>query len=106
MPNTTNLHVSDTTSITILHRPFGGITGYRKLTDRASRVCVHAFPIEMVQQLSAAGLLATPGAYALTDNRTGYIGESVRPARRVAEQAADPLKKFAREVFVIAGCDG
>jgi hypothetical protein len=106
MPNTTNFNASDTTSTTTLHRPFGGITGYRKVTDRASRVCVHAFPIGMVQQLSAAGLLSTHGAYALTDNLTGYIGESKRPGRRVAEHAADPLKKFARDVFVIAGCDG
>ena len=105
MPNTT-FNASDTTSTTILHRPFGGITGYRKLTDRASRVCVHAFPIVLIQQMSAAGLLATPGAYALTDNRTGYIGESIRPARRLAEHAADPLKQFARDVFVITGCDG
>ena len=103
----TNANASDTPSTSILHRPFGGITGYRKISDRASRVGVQAFPISMVQQLSAAGLLATPCAYVLTDNRTAYVGESIRPARRLADHAADPQKRaFARDVFVIAGCDG
>jgi hypothetical protein len=82
----TNTNASDAPSTTILHRPFGGITGYRKLSDRASRVGVQAFPISMVQQLSAAGLLATPGTYVLTDNRTAYVGESIRPARRLSDE--------------------
>jgi hypothetical protein len=110
MPITTDLNVSDATSTTILHRPLGGVVGYRKLTDRASRVCVHAFPIVMVQQLSAAGLLVTPGAYVLTGAVKGaviaYFGESKDPGRRGMEHAADPLKRFVSEVFVIAGCDG
>jgi hypothetical protein len=101
-----DLDAFDGTSTTILHRPFGGVVGYRKLTDRASRVCVHTFPITMVQPVVAAGHLLTPGAYALVGNGIAYFGESGKPGRRISEHAADPLKAFARDVFVVTGCDG
>jgi hypothetical protein len=106
MPIANDLNASDRTSTTILYRPFGGVAGYRKLTDRASRVCVHTFPIAMVQPVVAAGHLLTPGAYALAGKAIGYFGESSKPGRRIAEHAADPLKAFARDVFVVTGCDG
>jgi hypothetical protein len=51
-------------------------------------------------------LLTTPGSYLMTDHRTAYIGESRRPSRRLAKHAADPTKTFARDVFVVDGCDG
>src|SRR6202035_631545 len=106
MPITNDLNASDRTSTTILYRPFGGVAGDRKLADRASRVCVHTFPIAMVQPVVAAGHLLTPGAYALAGRAIGYFGESSKPGRRIAEHAADPLKAFARDVFVVTGCDG
>ncbi|WLB54832.1 hypothetical protein [Bradyrhizobium japonicum] len=56
-------------------------------------------------KVAAAGLLATCGAYAMTDGRIAYVGESRRPGRRLSEHAADPAKAFARECFVIGGCD-
>jgi hypothetical protein len=57
-------------------------------------------------RLTTAGLLTTPGSYLMTDHRTAYIGESRRPSRRLAKHAADPTKTFARDVFVVDGCDG
>lgn len=103
----TNAASGDRPSTTIMHRPFGGIAGYRRLSDRASGICVHAFPIAAISQLSAAGMLATAGAYVMTDFRTAYIGESSRVSRRVGEHASDPAKTaFAREVFVVAGREG
>lgn len=95
-----------TPSTTIIHRPFGGLIDYRRVTDRASRATVHAFAMAELAVLAAKGLLAAPAAYIITDHRTAYIGESGRPSRRLADHAADPAKGFAREVFVVAGCDG
>ncbi|QUS37827.1 hypothetical protein RPMA_02325 [Tardiphaga alba] len=102
-----DLHLPVTPSTTIIHRPFGGVTAYRCLSDRASRVCVHAFPMKDLPQVSAAGLLGTAGAYVITDHRTAYVGESGRPIRRLGEHACDPGKSaFAREAFVVTGVDG
>lgn len=96
-----------TPSTTIIHRPFGGIAAYRCLSDRASRVCVHAFQMRDLPQVSAAGLLGTAGAYVITDHRTAYVGESGRPVRRLGEHASDPAKaSFAREAFVVTGVEG
>ncbi|MFK4536381.1 hypothetical protein ABIA00_004564 [Bradyrhizobium ottawaense] len=88
---------------TIIHRPFGELEGYRRVTDRASRVAVHAFPMSQLAAVTAAGFLATPGCYVMTDNTTVYIGESRRPGRRLSEHAGDREKKFAQNVFVVAG---
>ena len=89
---------------TIVHRPFGLVTGYRRVTDRASRVSVQAFPMSTLQHVSAAGLLSTAGTYIIADDCTAYVGESVRPARRLAEHAMDSMKLgFARDVFVVSG---
>lgn len=88
---------------TIIHRPFGELAGYRRVTDRASRVAVHAFPMSQLAVISGAGLLATPGCYVMTDHKTVYIGESRRPGRRLSEHAGDRDKAFAKYVYVIAG---
>jgi hypothetical protein len=99
-----NLWSSPSTSI--IHRPFGGLVGYRRISDRASRAVVHAFMMSELPAVSAAGLLSAPGAYVLTDGRTAYIGESGKPSRRLANHSTDPTKAFARDVFVVGGCDG
>ncbi len=95
-----------TATTTILHRPFGGTDGYRIVSDRASRVVVHAFPLADLAAVAAAGLLAGGCAYVLAGQGTVYVGESGRPMRRIAEHAADPAKGFARDAFVVAGCGG
>jgi hypothetical protein len=105
MPTDAN-HSNYCPSAAVIHRPFGGVLGYRRISDRASRVAVHAFHMEELPRLAAAGLLSTPGAYVMTDHRTAYIGESRRPSRRLSEHAADPAKNFARDVFVVGGCEG
>lgn len=92
-----------TATTTIVHRPFGGLASYRRVTDRASRVAVHAFPMADLAAVSAAGVLTTPGCYVMTDAKTVYIGESRRPARRLSEHASDRDKSFAKDIFVVAG---
>lgn len=98
--------MTDVSTTTIVHRPNGGLVDYRLVCDRASRVVVHAFPLAGLAAVSAAGLLAAPGAYVLTDGRVAYVGESSRVSRRLADHSADASKKFARDVFVVSGCDG
>ncbi|AWO87538.1 hypothetical protein DI395_02470 [Bradyrhizobium diazoefficiens] len=97
---------SSTATTTIVHRPFGGTDGYRVVTDRASRVVVHAFPLADLAAVAAAGLLAGGCTYVLAGGGLAYIGESGRPMRRLAEHAADSAKAFATDAFVIGGCDG
>jgi hypothetical protein len=96
----------DRPSTTLVHRPYGGISGYRLVSDRATRAVVHAFPMTDLPRVAAAGLLSTPGAYVMTDFGTAYFGESRRPSRRLSEHAADPAKSFARAAFVVCGCEG
>ena len=97
---------NDCPSTAVIHRPFGGVVGYRRISDRASRATVHAFPMAELSRVSAAGMLGTAGAYVMTDHKIAYIGESRRPSRRLSEHAADPAKSFARDVFVVGGCEG
>lgn len=97
---------NNSASTAVIHRPFGGIAGYRRISDGAARAVVHAFPMSELPRVAAAGLLSTPGAYAMTDGKVAYIGESRRPSRRLSEHAADSAKEFAREVFVVSGCQG
>ncbi|WP_027574812.1 hypothetical protein [Bradyrhizobium sp. WSM1743] len=92
-----------TPTSSIIHRPLGGLTGYRVVYDRACRAVVHAFPLSDLAAVAGTGLLAGAGAYVLTDGATAYIGESSRPSRRLADHAADPAKGFAREAFVVSG---
>jgi hypothetical protein len=96
----------ETATTTILHRPLGGTDGYRVVSDRASRVVVHAFPMADLAGVASAGLLSGGCAYVLTGAGVAYVGESGRPMRRLAEHATDPSKGFARDAFVVAGCDG
>ena len=97
----------DRPSTTIVHRPLAGLGEYRRVSDRASRVSVLAFPFVMLQQLSAAGLIPSAGAYIFCDDRIAYFGESVRLPKRLSEHAADDLKCiFARDVYVITSSDG
>ncbi|MET4260010.1 hypothetical protein ABIC09_004970 [Bradyrhizobium sp. S3.12.5] len=91
---------------TIIHRPHGDLSGYRLVCDRASRVVVHAFPMSALAAVSASGLLAAPGTYIMTDGRVAYVGESARVSRRLADHSTDPSKIFARDAFVVGGCDG
>lgn len=97
---------SSTATSTIVYRPFGGIEGYRVVSDRASRAVVHAFPLKDLAAVASAGLLAGGCAYILLGGGRAYVGESGKPMRRLAEHAADPTKAFARHAFVIGGCDG
>jgi hypothetical protein len=105
MPSDSNPS-NDYPSTAVIHRPFGGILGYRRISDRATRAVVHAFHMSELPRLATAGLLGTAGCYVMTDGRVAYIGESRRPSRRLAEHAADPAKSFARDIFVVGGCDG
>lgn len=104
------MHASEceAASTSIIHRPFGLAADYRVVTDRSSSVSVHAFPPTLLQRLSAAGRLTTPGAYILTDLlTTAYIGESNRPARRLAEHVLDCHKRsFTREIYAVVANDG
>lgn len=93
-------------STAVIHRPFGGILSYRRISDRAIRAVVHAFPMSELSRVAAAGMLGTAGAYAMTDGKVAYIGESRRPLRRLSEHAADSAKIFARDVYVVGGCEG
>lgn len=105
MPTSDSNPSTDCPSSAVIHRPFGGVRGYRRISDRATRLVVHAFPMSDLPTVGAAGLLSTCGAYVLTDGETAYLGESRRPSRRLSEHAADPGKAFARECFVVCGCD-
>jgi len=99
--------MSDPAAVTtIVHRPFGGLHGYRVVSDRASRAVVHAFPLTDLAAVAAAGLLRGGCAYVLLGGGQAYIGESGRPLRRLGEHATDPTKAFARDAFVVGGCDG
>jgi hypothetical protein len=95
----------DRPSTSIVHRPFAGVGGFRRVTDRAARIAVEAFPITLVSELAGAGLLPPSGAYIICDDHCAYIGESTKLARRLAEHATDPTKAFARDVFVISAGD-
>ena len=96
--------MTETSTTTIIHRPQGGLGGYRLISDGASRVVVHAFP--MSELPSVGDLLVRPGAYVMTDGRLAYVGESSRVSRRLADHSGDPSKGFARDVYVVSGCDG
>ncbi|MGY3532215.1 hypothetical protein [Bradyrhizobium sp. USDA 4452] len=82
---------SDCPSSAVIHRPFGGVHGYRRISDRASRAVVHAFPMSDLPRVAVAGLLSTPGTYAMTDGKVAYIGESRRPSRRLTLISWQPV---------------
>jgi hypothetical protein len=93
---------ADTPCTSFVHRPAGGIAGFREVFDEASRIAVTAFPMTMVKNLVAAKS-AVAACYILADHQRVYIGESGNVGRRLSEHAADPSKAFAREVYVISG---
>jgi hypothetical protein len=92
-----------TATTTTIHRPLGGLTGYRLVYDRASRAVVHAFPLADLAAVAAAGLLKGVCAYVLVGGGMAYFGESGRPAKRLAKHSRNPHKAFALDAFVVAG---
>jgi hypothetical protein len=87
---------------TFVHRPAGGIAGFREVFDEASRIAVTAFPMTTLKNI-ALGTAAVTACYILADHERVYIGESGNVGRRLSEHAADPSKSFAREAYVICG---
>lgn len=87
---------------TFVHRPAGGIAGFREVFDEASRIAVTAFPMTALKNI-ALGTTAVTACYILADHERVYIGESGNVGRRLSEHAADPSKSFAREAYVISG---
>ncbi|MDF0518584.1 hypothetical protein P0R31_15225 [Bradyrhizobium yuanmingense] len=85
-----------------VHRPMGGIAGPREVHDDVGRLTVSVFPFSMVKDVSLT-LAAVPACYILADHATAYIGETGNAGRRLGEHSGDPLKAFAREVYVISG---
>ena len=86
----------------IVHRPLGGIAGYREIHDDVSRLSVAAFPMAMVKDIAVAKA-AMAAAYILANHEVAYIGETANFGRRMLDHAADPSKAFAREVYVVSG---
>ncbi|MDF0492246.1 hypothetical protein [Bradyrhizobium yuanmingense] len=80
----------------------GGIAGPREVHDDVGRLTVSVFPFSMVKDVSLT-LAAVPACYILADHATAYIGETGNAGRRLGEHSGDPLKAFAREVYVISG---
>jgi hypothetical protein len=85
-----------------VHRRFGGIEGLREAYDDVVRLTVTASPIAMLKDVPLSRL--GPACYMLADHVKVYIGETGKPERRFAEHAADPAKAFAREIYIISGC--
>jgi hypothetical protein len=87
---------------TFVHRPAGGIAGFREVFDEASRIAVTAFPMTALKNI-ALGTTAVTACYILADHERVYIGESGHAGRRLSEHATDPSKSFARKAYVISG---
>jgi hypothetical protein len=87
---------------TNISRPGGGISGFRHVHNRASRVAVWVFPMTRVADIVLAKA-AMPAAYILADHQTAYLGETNHFGSRLTRHRGDPTKQFAREAFVITG---
>jgi hypothetical protein len=87
---------------TFVHRPAGGIAGFREVFDEASRIAVTAFPMAELKNITLGTTVVT-ACYILADHERVYIGESGNVGRRLSEHATDPSKSFAREAYVISG---
>ncbi|WP_445219752.1 hypothetical protein ACKWRH_06235 [Bradyrhizobium sp. Pa8] len=85
-----------------IHRPMGGIAGFREVHDDVGRLTVSAFPFAMVKDISFA-LATVPACYILADHAMAYVGETGNAGRRLSEHFGDHSKAFAREVYVISG---
>ncbi|SFN44120.1 hypothetical protein SAMN05216573_11365 [Bradyrhizobium sp. Rc3b] len=83
-----------------IYRPFGGIEGYRLISDPAGRLAVTTFSTEMARRL-AAGFDQWSACYVLAGNGQAYIAQSQCAMKCIAEHAVDPAKAFATEVFLI-----
>lgn len=83
-----------------VYRPFGGVEGYRQISDPAGRLAVTTFPMEMARRLSA-GFDQWSACYLLTGGGRVYIGQSHCAMKSIAEHAVNPAKAFASEVFLI-----
>lgn len=83
-----------------VYRPFGGVEGYRLISDPAGQLAVTTFPMEMARRL-AASFDQWSGCYLLAGDGHAYIGQTRCAMKCIAEHAADPAKAFAAEVFLI-----
>lgn len=83
-----------------VYRPFGGVEGYRQISDPAGRLAVTTFPMEMARRLSA-GFDQWSACYLLTGGGRVYIGQSPCAMKSISEHAVNPAKAFASEVFLI-----
>ncbi|TFV30959.1 hypothetical protein E4K66_32760 [Bradyrhizobium frederickii] len=83
-----------------IYRPFGGIEGYRLISDPTGRLAVTTFPTEMARRL-AAGFDQWSACYVLAGNGQAYIAQSQCAMKCIGEHAVDPAKAFATEVFLI-----
>ena len=105
MTSPTSVHFSGrTSSATIIRRDGGGVAGLREIFARNTRLSVRAFPFSEIDRI-ASQLMSTAATYILADHRSIYVGESGNCGRRLSEHAIGPMKKFAREVFVISAFD-
>jgi predicted GIY-YIG superfamily endonuclease len=91
-------------SATIIRRDGAGVAGLREVFARNTRLSVWAFPFAAIDQV-ATRLMSTAATYILADHRSIYVGESGNCGRRLFEHAIGPMKKFAREVFVVSAFD-
>ncbi|WP_271553575.1 hypothetical protein [Bradyrhizobium sp. CCBAU 45394] len=83
-----------------IYRPFGGIEGYRLISDPAGRLAVTTFPMEMARRLSAS-MDQWSACYLLTGGGQAYLGQSHYAMKCIAEHVVDPAKAFASDVFLI-----
>ncbi|WP_448030761.1 hypothetical protein [Bradyrhizobium liaoningense] len=84
----------------IIYRPFGGVEGYRLISDPAGRLAVTTFPMEMARRL-AASFDQWSACYLLAGEGQVHIAQSRCAMKAIAEHAVDPAKAFASEVFLI-----
>ena len=99
----TNDHLAATRRTTIIMRDNAEPFGPRFVTDDAVALTVRVFRFADIAAVTAGGMLATAGSYILSGSVGVYVGESGNVGRRLQEHALDPSKRFAVEVFVVAG---
>lgn len=84
----------------MVHRPRGGIEGYRQIHDPAGRLAVTVFPIAMAEELAAACDLQS-ACYIIVGAGKAFIGESNRAVECIAKHAVDSSLAFASEVYLL-----
>jgi hypothetical protein len=85
-----------------IHRPLGGIAGFRNIRDEVGRLGVAVFPVAMVKDMSMRRS-SVSACYMLLDHATVFIGETSNVGRKLTDHVTDPTKAFAREVYVVYG---